>query len=420
MPRAPYTILVLYCLDPQRSRLAFLRGLTFFLKEHAPEHNYVYHNARYDSPTAIAKTDFDAIILDVTFLALRWNTESEFARILKDYAFVKASRAVKIALPQDEYDCNEILDNWLTDWQIDTLFSVISSHHEILYPKYHRIGQIELGYTGYVPEQLIDTVTPAFGDRPIDIGYRAQKLPAYFGRLGLNKWQIGEKIAAISAKYGLKTDIVIGPHGTLYGQEWYNFIANCKFTLGANSGSSLLDPRGEIQRAIRSYESEHGQREFSELESLFFPGQDGLHNFTALSPRVIEAALLRSCQILVKGEYSGIVKPWVHYIPLEPDGSNFEAIVDFMRDGQKVERMIEDCRSEILGRPELRFASKARRILECIDQNPRTMAASLRQKRLPGKFFYDRRKKLEFRSRGPFTQLQFIALRLINKLGWTI
>jgi hypothetical protein len=415
-----FKILVLYCLDPQRSKLAFLKELIFFLRASAPEHDYIYHNARFDSPRAIRHIQFDAIILDVTFLALRWNEETEFRRILEEYSFVSRSEAVKIALPQDEYDCNEILDDWFVEWQIDTVFSVIAENHHILYPKYHKIGRIELGYTGYVPESLIARNAPAYHQRPIDIGYRAQKLPAYFGRIGFTKWKIGELVAAKARNYNLNCDIVIGPEGTLYGEDWYDFIARCKFTLGANSGSSLLDPRGTIQRRIRAYLKTHDNATYEELEELFFPGLDGRNTFTALSPRVIEAALLRSCQILVRGHYSGVLEPWVHYIPIEPDASDFEKVYAFMQQTEKVLEMTERCRAKILSIPQLRFGFKAQRILDIIrkcrptPENSRTTALSW------GTAFYRRRKKLEFSESSFMRNVEFNFLRLLNKLGWTV
>jgi len=55
------------------------------------------------------------------------------------------------------------------------------------------------------------------------------------------------------------------------------------------------------------------------VEQLFFPGQDGRFVFTAISPRVFEAGLLKSGLILVKGDYSDVVRPWEHYIPIERD-----------------------------------------------------------------------------------------------------
>lgn len=333
-----------------------------------PEHNYLYHDSALSIPEYVKQTRFDAILLDVTFLCARWAGESCFQKCLADYAFVADSDAVKLAFPQDEYDCHQLLDEWLCDWKVDVVFSVIASGWEVLYPRYHLVGDIRLGYTGYIDKTLLNWVPKALGDRPIDIGYRARKLPPYFGRLGENKWTIGRDVVARTRDAGLRVDIVLGDQGTLLGDAWLNFIDDSKFTLGANSGSSLLDPTGSIQRSVRSYIASHPGAPFEEVEKNCFPGLDGKYSLTAISPRVLEAALLGSAQILVDGSYSGIVEPSEHFIPVRPDASNFPEVLDTMADSPRVEGMIRRCREAVLSVDALRYKNRASMILNLIGE----------------------------------------------------
>lgn len=361
-------ILVLHCLGSPAFAPNFLEKHVFALQRNFPEHNYLYHDAALPLPRYVSETAFDAIILDVSFLFARWAGQAYFEDRLRAYSFVTDSEAVKIAFPQDEYDCHVLLDDWMCAWKVDVVFSVIASGWEILYPRFHRQGEIRLGYTGYIDECLLDWPRKPFSQRTVDIGYRARKLLPYFGRLGETKWTIGRDVAVAARVAGLSTDIVLGDSGTLFGRDWLNFINNSKFTLGANSGSSLLDPKGNIQRLVKDYVARNPGAEFEEVEAHCFPGQDGLHAFTAISPRVLEAALLDSCQILVDGEYSGIVKPWEHYIPIRHDASNFPEVLSAMRDQDLVLRMIKDCREAVLSVDALRYRHSARQILELIGE----------------------------------------------------
>ncbi len=359
-------ILVLHRLGNPKLVPIFLRQHVFLLKTNFPDHNYVYHDTALPLPGYVRDFEFDAIILDVTLLCIRWLPPADFAAVKEEYSFVARSNAVKIAIPQDEYDCNELLDEWMCEWRVDRVFSVISSHWDVLYPGYHKVGSIELGYTGYVDETLISRKPKPFASRTIDIGYRAGKLLPYFGRIGQTKWTIGRDVDAHGKNSGVKTDIVIGPRGTLYGEAWLSFINDSKLTLGANSGSSLLDPRGDIQRNVRAWLKQRPHASFEEVEEQCFKGLDLQYSFTAISPRVLEAALLSSCQILVDGEYSGIVKPWEHYIPIRPDASNFSEVFDAMRDLPLVERLARNCREAILDTEALRDRNKAKRMLDAI------------------------------------------------------
>ncbi|PKO28436.1 MAG: hypothetical protein CVU32_01110 [Betaproteobacteria bacterium HGW-Betaproteobacteria-5] len=359
-------ILVLHCLGNPALAPAFLNHHVFALRRNCPGHNYLYHDATLALPAYVAEQHFDAIVLDVSFLTARWVGSDFFEARKSTYAFVRDSSAVKIAFPQDEYDCNELLDEWMCDWRVDVVFSVISSGWDVLYPRYHKLGDIRLGYTGYIDETLLDRPIKPFARRPIDIGYRAKKLPPYFGRIGETKWTVGRDVALQAHRAGLKVDIELGDAGTLLGDAWLDFIGNSKFTLGANSGSSLLDPKGDIQRSVRSYLADYPEASFDEVEAACFPAMEGRYSFTAISPRVLEAALLNSAQILVDGEYSGIVKAGEHFIPIRPDASNFSEVLAAMSDVQAMERMTARCREAILSVEALRYSNKARMILDLV------------------------------------------------------
>jgi hypothetical protein len=51
-----------------------------------------------------------------------------------------------------------------------------------------------------------------------------------------------------------------------------------------------------------------------------------------ISPRHFEACATRTAQVLVEGEYNGILKPGIHYIPLKRDLSNVVDVCTAMGD----------------------------------------------------------------------------------------
>jgi len=361
-------ILVLHALGDANKAPRLLKENVFFLRTQFPQHSYIYHDAALPPPAYLQQAQFDAIFLDVTFLGYRWLDPVLFHRFLKQYSFVAESDAVKIAFPQDEYDCHEVLDDWMCAWRVDTVFSVISSGWDILYPRYSRLGDIRLGYTGYVDEELLNWKPKPFGKRRIDIGYRARMLPPNFGRLGQTKCSIGRDVAALSMKFDLAVDIVLGESSMLMGDAWLHFLDDSKFTLGANSGSSLLDPVGTLRANVRTYLANNPNASFQEVEAACFPGLDGLHCFTAISPRVLEAALLGSAQILVDGSYSDIIQADEHFIAIRPDASNFDEVVERMSDVSCVEVMISRCREAILSVPALRYGNRAVMLLGLVEE----------------------------------------------------
>lgn len=369
MSDAKLNILVIHQLGAPEVARFFLLKHVFFLRNCFPQHNYLYHDLTLPIPDFVKDVEFDGVVLDFTSLQWRSKSPEVFAKVKEDlFSFLKDKRSFKIAMPQDEYDSNELLDDWMCELDVDVVYSVIPVHWDILYPKYSKKGNIRLGFTGYIDDSLIalgDNPKP-FKDRPIDVGYRARKVPYSFGRIGEIKYRIATDFLVASSKTKLKCNISIKEEDTIIGSEWLGFINDCKFTLGSNSGSSLLDPRGEIRRNVHSYCQKNPLATFEEVEELFFKGEDGKYEFTAISPRIFEAGLLKSGQILVKGGYSGIIKPWEHYIPLNQDFSNFDEVYNAMRDQGFVNTMIEACCSTLRESKVLRYENQAAEILTLI------------------------------------------------------
>ena len=149
-------ILILHRLgNPKSGSPLFIQHLLFMLKEHEKNHNYLYHDAALDLPEYIQQTPFHAILLDVTFLCARW-WPAHFSEIRKEYEFVKHSEAVKIAFPNDESRGSEVLDEWMVDWGVDVVFSVIHDHSKTIYPKYSAFGDVRHAYAGYIYDQLLN------------------------------------------------------------------------------------------------------------------------------------------------------------------------------------------------------------------------------------------------------------------------
>src|SRR6185312_2046228 len=78
---------------------------------------------------------------------------------------------------------------------IDILFTnVPESEFERVYPVARLPGVIKVNVlTGYVPEHLLGMPVPKRSERPVDVGYRARKVPAWLGALGYEKYEIGRR-----------------------------------------------------------------------------------------------------------------------------------------------------------------------------------------------------------------------------------
>ena len=72
----------------------------------------------------------------------------------------------------------------------------------------------------------------------------------YFGYIGDTKWKIADVISQKLLNTNLKYDISYLDSDQFIGDDWYDFINDCKFSLGSNSGSSIIDPDGSLRKRV--------------------------------------------------------------------------------------------------------------------------------------------------------------------------
>jgi len=263
----------------------------------------------------------------------------------------------KAAFVQDDYRwINDTVDA-LAFMKINALFPLVGAEIMDLVYSPDRLPNVRRHtvLTGYVPEELTRRLVPPFAARPMDVGYRARKLPAWIGSHVLQKWQIADRFRADAPKYGLKVDLSYHERDRMYGEAWVRFMTRCKAVLGTESGASVCDFTGDIQRQVEAHLSRDPSASFETLRSLYFEQEDGRIMMNVISPRCFEAASLRTLMILYEGEYSGILKPWRHYVPLAQDHSNMDHIVEILRDPVAAQRIVDAAYQEVALNPAYTF-----------------------------------------------------------------
>ncbi len=340
-----FNILILHALGDFSSQRKTLLNHALSYTKYAPHHNYFYHDYRQPVTDAMRKIRFHAVILDTSFLALRYLRPIElFYEYQQKYSFIRDSDTVRIAFPQDEYDNCQLLDEWLIHYKVDIAFSVCWDHRDVLYPLTAKAGEIRECLTGYVDDRDVSDMKSkweALQNRRIDVSYRARNLPPEFGCYGRQKAIIGEKFKEALASHDLNIDISTNPKDVFVGDDWLRFLLDSRFVLGSQGGSSLCDPRGEIRDRIRAFLRKNPDAAFEDIEAACFPGLDGQYIFSAISPRLFEYAAAGCAQVLIRAPYLGTLTPGEHYICVEPDFSNLEDVIAQLFDLDAASRMAE-------------------------------------------------------------------------------
>lgn len=367
MDVGPRQILVLYWHPgPEPLRAAIAHHLRALDSASLP-HRVVYFNTVNGAPAWLRRAPFDAIVLHTTFLCMRWS--HLFPRWKWPLRWLSEVDIPKLAMPQDEYDHSEILDEWLFELGVTDVFSNFDeSKRPLLYPIMAGRARFHKCFTGYVDEGAASrcsrTLVP-LSRRPREIVYRATKLPYWFGSHGQLKHAVGAVMGQRAAARRISTDISTRPEDTIVGDRWFDFLMSGRTIVGCESGSSVLDRRGEIRARIQALLSERPELDFEAVSREMPSGWDG-YRFFALSPRHFEAVISRTCQILVEGDYEGVLKPERHYLSLKRDWSNVEDILEQLADVKLLENVTAAAYEEIYASGRFGYDTFAREIEQAL------------------------------------------------------
>jgi len=298
------------------------------------------------------KLHWDLIIFHTFFLSSRWAREL-FIKNTQKIRCLKNSDAVKVVLPQDEFLNMDLVCDFINEFDVDRVFSVApESEWPLIYRtvdsqkvKFHRV------LTGYLDDVAVKKVKRLAGDTPersIDIGYRTHRIAFWLGRHGLKKETIADVFQSKAPEKGLVVDISNRIEDTIPGDDWYRFLLRCKYQIGIEGGASVLDWDGTYRKKTEEYLTQHPNATLEEVERACFPGVDGSLRLFALSPRHLEACLTKTCQILVEGDYNGVLIPGKHYIPLKSDFSNIDAVLEIISNDEVREEMTERAWQDIV------------------------------------------------------------------------
>jgi hypothetical protein len=286
-------------------------------------------------------------------------------------AALAAYRGLKVQMVQDEYDLTENTRRFIERHGTQLFFTVVpEAEREKVYPPARFPGtEFVSVLTGYVPMRFEtrQAWTP-MRERKLRLGYRGRALPPWYGHLGREKQEIGERMRAICDARSVPVDIEWDDSKRIYGESWYKFIGSVRATLGTESGANVFDDTGAIRAAMRAYMNGHPRATYDELWQRFLAGHEGRVRMNQCSPRLFEAIATGTALVLYEGDYSGVVEPGRHYIALAKDHSNVEEVLAKLEDVTGLEDLTERTYREIVGSGRYSYRVWGRLVGEKISQ----------------------------------------------------
>lgn len=297
-----------------------------------------------DIPSTIDLSKFDAIGIHYT---LHLSDERNHFFSPTSIERVSEFQGTKCTWMHDEYRNVDATLERLDRLKVDTVFSVLpdSIVNDIYAEEKLPTASVETVLTGYVDEGLKDQDWVRYSDRQIDVGYRARPTPYWLGSLAQEKTTIGRRFAKEAYGSNLSLDISTGEEDRLYGKRWIEFLRNCKAMLCVESGASIFDFDGSVEKQVDAFVKRHPDASFEDVSHIV--GEiDRKFVANCVSPKIFEAAACGTLIVAYPGDYSNVLKPWVHYVPLEKDFSNLSEVIAYVKDSGRampiIQRAYED------------------------------------------------------------------------------
>ncbi|MCA9876154.1 MAG: glycosyltransferase family 1 protein, partial [Thermomicrobiales bacterium] len=183
----------------------------------------------------------------------------------------------------------------------------------------------------------------AAGHRPVDLGFIGDFYPWYIG--DIERTQAIELFEHRAGEFGLRGDF---RRQRLARGEWVAFLNQIKGTVGGESGTYYLDRDDHSRWAVSAFLEEHPDATFTEVFARFFQDRTVTVSGKAVSSRHFEPIGAGACQILLEGQYNGILRPDEHYIALRKDHSNLDDVVARFKDAEYRESLVRRTREYVL------------------------------------------------------------------------
>jgi len=338
-----HKVLVIHALRPTSRQTTIDHLLAF--REHLPNADVQYlHFAQPLPKGMIDQVEPDLLIVNYDYLNYRFTPLWPYIKN-RHRNLARQSRKV-IAIAQDDSWAHRLLDNWCMSWKVDRVLTPVENDLHVLYPRSIKRVEIRTVLTGYAPTSV--EPSDPLAARPIDLGQRVRAMPAHLGTYAQEKAHQTIEFSRHVREAGFVVNVSTRVEDGFIGGDWPKFLRKCKFTVGMKGGASIADAYGLLYSRVEARRHRVSARHLNTASFRSLRRRDGKHRFSAVSPRLFEAAAAGTCQILRPDDYLGVLEPWVHYLPLNHDFSNVQEVLLAMRDLESCQEVTNNLRKQLI------------------------------------------------------------------------
>ena len=140
----------------------------------------------------------------------------------------------------------------------------------------------------------------------------------------------------------LNNKINMGRNTNLPRNLWVELLQSAKATVGAEAGTYYLDRNGSLLEQSKEYIQQNPDANLDDLiEKIFNNTSIDYVSGKAISSRHFEPVGTKTCQILLEGNFNGILKEGEHYISVKKNFSNLKDVINVYSDHDLRNQIVE-------------------------------------------------------------------------------
>ena len=323
---------------------------------------------------------FDAVVIHFSLCAL-WDNYLPVP--VRDE--ISAFQGLKVQFIQDEYRYADLMSDRIHELGIHVVFTLADDEARSLI--YRHLIDDEVQFirtaTAYVPDYLIEASRTPIETRSIQLSYRAREVPYWWGALAQEKVSVAQALAAKLKSKGVRFDVDTSTAGRITGEAWVDFLKNSKSVLVTQSGTSITDYDGKVEKTVTSYLAEHPHASFEEVAKKVLAPYENNVRYVAPSPKILEAVSLGCALVMTAGEHGYGLRPGEHYFELNKDLSNAEELVEFLSSDEMMQQIADAAYMHVIASDAWTYRRMIREFDDIVVRNYLQISDAAQDRRLP-------------------------------------
>ena len=328
-------------------------------------HIHLINPITTDCPERLSKKEYDAILIHYSICITEpYFLSDEWVRIITHFDGVKAQ------IVQDEYRWINKMKTQMCCLGIQVVFSSLTPENAKLTYGGDFMAETKVisCLPGYFSKRILALPLKRSNEREYDVIYRGRELPWSTGKHGKSKESIATSFSSWTKGFDLTVNIQTSEAERIYGEDWDNFLMSGKSMLGVEGGASIFDFDGTLEIQMREFAENNPEADLFKYWSDHLEQFEGNVVHKTITPKIFEAIAARTALILIPGEYSKLLEPFKHYIPLLENGSNIKEVIEKLEDQEFIDDLVETTYNEIAKREDLAFGFLVNKIDQILSE----------------------------------------------------